>query len=643
MTDANHIDNAMGSSQAGTADGTSADVVLINQLFEWLHEAEAAPSESNWRTEASESYDFYAGKQDSSEVLEKLAEQKRPALVYNTILPKINMLCGLAAQGNRTPYLFPVGTEDQALTDIMNGAYKHYRLKTRSKRVENECFEHTVKAGRSFMHYWIGGENPFKPEIKCKRIPGRDVFLDPLSKEYDLSDARYIFVDKWFSKEDLKALFPGIETSTVSQSPSSGTEVPSFYDAVTDKYRVTECWYRKYSKVVWFVNPLTGKVENASPVQFRRFKQALAQGIPNQEGQVIPFEGEIKAVMRMSKKIFYAIFSGSQIIEQGESPYKSKNFPYILFGAYKDEDENKWFSVIEMMKDPQKGRNQMRRQLLHMLNTSPKGILIHEVGAIANEDEYDARSSEPNYRLVVNPNALEKVKFSQQPQINPIYSQLDSTFEQDIKDTSGVQDSLLGIQTSSREPGITVRMRQETGIAVLHVLFENFRDSRLQAARFLVDMIQQYMTQEEMIRIEGQEGVQLMQVNTQTNPQMPGFNDITAGEYDFVMDEAVENTTMRMAIAQMLTEFAQNNPGSIPPQLIMEYSDLPVSARNQVAAYQQEQQQAQAQAEEAAFEREKELLLIKEGMDLDKTKMKVDADIEKSKNKETARPTKTKA
>jgi hypothetical protein len=257
------------------------------------------------------------------------------------------------------------------------------------------------------------------------------------------------------------------------------------------------------------------------------------------------------------------------------------------------------------MKDPQRTLNTTRRQLVYLLQTLPKGLLIHEIGAILNIDEYEARASDPNFHLEVAKGSFDKVKFLQQPKISPIYNMFDAICVQAIKDVSGAQDSLMGIQTTSREPGITVKARLETGIAVLYILFDNFRESRFNSGKLLISLIQQYVSDAEVVRIEGEKGVQLMQINTQLNPQVEGFNDISAGEFDYVVSETAETMTIRAATAQMLVDFSQNQPGIIPPDIIMEYTDLPFSAKQRVKAH---WEAVQAQQKEEA-DREYELRL----------------------------------
>lgn len=185
----------------------------------------------------------------------------------------------------------------------------------------------------------------------------------------------------------------------------------------------------------------------------------------------------------------------------------------------------------------------------------------------------------------------------------------------------------MGIQQTSREPGVTVQLRQQTGLAVLYILFDNFKESRLEAGRLLLSMIQQYITEPEMIRIQGPEGQQLIQINTQTNPQSKGFNDISAGEYDLEVEETVENATMRLATAQILTEFSQNNPGSVPPDIILEYANIPFTVKMRV----REAWEAQAQREQENLDADRALEITKLSVQTGLEKEKIAASVEAAK------------
>lgn len=563
-------------------DTTQADVDLLNKLQEWLKEAEGSNAEIKFREEYIEDNKFYAGDQDTNEVKSELIDKQRPNTTYNIILPKINMLTGLAAQSHRSPYVFPVTTEDEAMTELMNGVLKHYRRKLDLLDREVDSFDKAIKGGRCYLHLYVSNENPFKSELKAVIIDGNKCLPDPTSTEYDMSDARYFFADEWFGKDTIMSRWPQmIEEDFTTMSSNANAAGPNYYDTVKNMYRISQCWYFKYEKMCWFKDPRTQIAKSVTPAQW-----AILEAGYKETQQPAP-----QMLTATNRRCYFAIFSGTKILDQGASPYTHNKIPYILFGAYRSDYENRWFSVINMMKDPQRGLNTIRRQLVHLLQTLPKGILVHEVGAIINIDEYETRSSDPSFHLELGKDAMTKYKFEQQPQISPIYGQLDGMFVQSTKDTSGIQDSLMGEQTSSREPGVTVRLRQETGVAVLHILFHNLRKSRLLSCKMLLSMIQQYVTDQEIIRIEGEEGTKLQAINSQMNPGSEGFNDVSYLEYDMDIDEVADNATMRSAILEMLMNFSQNNPGTIPPDLIFEYSDLPISAKLRVREYNKQEQE----------------------------------------------------
>jgi len=128
----------------------------------------------------------------------------------------------------------------------------------------------------------------------------------------------------------------------------------------------------------------------------------------------------------------------------------------------------------------------------------------------------------------------------------------------------------------------------------------------------LFSFIQQYITNERIIRIEGQEGQQLLQqLNTQSDPNSPGFNDITIGKYDFYIEEGIETINSRNSIAQMLIDMSHQNPGSIPPELIIEYSGAPFTVVQKLKQFSALQQQGAQQAEKERAEREEALEMAK--------------------------------
>lgn len=593
-----------------STDLSEDDVRLLDKVTNWLKQSEGSDAEANWLTVSEEDYAFYAGNQDSAEVLTALADQKRPALVYNEIKPKVDVVIGLAGQNRQLPSAFPIERNDEALVELANGVIKFFRRETKLAENEMTCFEHAVKSGRSLLHFYVDDSNPFEPAIKTRFVHGRNFKLDPRSVCYDMSDARFLFLDFWYDKEEIMLRYPDFDPDRVTQLQASDGTSPMFYNAVDNTYRVTECWYKETEEVYWITNPVTGKVEKLDVDSFKKLKESLAKGIKLPNGQFV-VDQNFQGIKRYGTVYKYVIFSNYYIFAKGRSKHRWEGFPDVLFAGYKHDTENRWFGLITMMKDPQKGVNTMRRQMQHLLQTSPKGIMIHEVGAVLDIEAYESRSSEPTYHMEVAAGAIEKVKFTSQPQISPVYGQLMDVDKQFLKDVCGIQNDTLGIQTYSREPGITTQLRQGQNIAILFLLLDNFKQSRLLATRILFSFIQQYVTTQRVIRIEGQNGQQLLQINSQSNPESTDFNDITLGQYDMYIDEGIETVNSRNSIAQMLIELNHNNPGSVPPDIITDYSGAPYSVVQQLKQYTASMQQANMQATKEKEQREETLERMK--------------------------------
>lgn len=585
----------------------------FNKVMEWLQESENSTSETMYRTEADEDYKFYAGDQDTAMVKAALKDANRPNSTFNEVKPKIDMLIGLAAQVKYDGYIVPVGEEDEPLAELMQGTLLHYRKKLKLGRKELDCFEHSTKSGRSLLYFRIDTSDPYKPKIVPTRIPGYNFSVDPASLEYDLSDAKYLFVWAWIDEEDIKGIDPDIDITNLSNE-SGGSGMPAFYDTLTGKYRVCTCWYRKWELKFHIVNPFTQEPEALTKNQYKAFNKAALEGIDAGEDGILKVDEPVPYVKGYAVTYKYMTFSGSYLLDAGRSPHKDEvEFPAVLYGAYKDDNNNRWFSAITVQKDPQRSMNVMRRQLVHLLQTLPKGILMHEVGAIVDIEEYEKKSSNPNYHMEVNIGKLDAIKFEKQPSISPLYQQLDEVMRSSMKDSSGINDDLMGAYTSSREPGVTVSLRKESNLAVLFILFNNYRESRLSGNRKLLFLIQQYSTEQEIVRIMGEDGAELISINSQMNPQNEGWNDVTAGEFDLEMEETVETTTYRTAVAEMLTDLNHNNPGSIPLDVIMDYMNLPFTTKRRIREYWEAQQKLEQENIDA--DRALEIMKIKEGGD----------------------------
>lgn len=614
---------------------------LLNTFVDWLAFAETSSPENKWRTQAKEDYQFYAGKQDSAATLQKLRADKRPNPVYNEIKPKVDTLVGLAAQLKLDMSVLPTEATDSQIAEVMSATFKYFRNKMTSADVELECFEHVAKAGRSLLGHFIDTENPFKPVIKNWRVENGRYWVDPDSRDYPgMMDAKFLFVDRWLTFDEIKATTPDfdqVQAQNHQLHMRDNNPTLIFFDEKNEKIRVVEIWYRIQRQVAWFINPITQEPENIPLEDWPAYVKSLLAGVPLPSGEVFQLAEEKipEHIVKSKKVVKYAIFTGNRILERGDNPYQGYNedkFPYSLYAGYRDDEDNVWFGLTTMMKSPQRGLNTIMRQLILLLNSSPKGMLMHEDGAVLNIEEYKRRGSAADFDLKLDKGALtnNKVKFKDQPQIPQIYQQLIEVQSGFMKDLSGIQDVFLGVQAGSREPGITAQLRQQSGLAVLFIIFDNYRKSRLHSSLQLLSFIQQYIKSTEILRIEPNAAPFVINEVGEATGEV--LNDIGAGTYDLFIEEALEGTTMRLATAKLLADFAQNNPGSIPPDVLLDQTDVGHSIKERVRAVGDQQAEANAQKAQDDSDLEWGKILIK----ADKEPTRENIDKAKAESKKTS-------
>ncbi len=582
------------------------DMSLLIQYQQWLNNTERSTPEGEWRKSASEDYRFYAGKQDTQEVLNELMSQKRPNSIFNEIKPKVDTLIGLAAQLRINPAVLPTEDSDAQLAEILGTAFKFYRREMKAEDLELECFEHTAKVGRSLQGYFIDTSNPFDPVIKSYRVESGRFWLDADSRDYPgMLDGKYLFIDNWLNIDEVQAFYPDFNAQSAQMNKGMATSNAAggidptlrvgqiWFDENNNKFRIIELWYRIFVQTAWFINPLTNQPESMPFKDWPKYVKALKEGIPistdKKTGEVERFQSDLppEMVVRPKKVVKFAIFSGNEILDRGLNPYKGfneNNFPYTLYAGYRDDEEDIWFGIIKMMKDPQRGFNTIMRQLIHLLNSAPKGMLMHEEGAVLNIQEYKDRGSAANFDLKLQKGALanKKVQFTTQTQIPQIYENLLSRYSDLMKNLSGIQDVFLGVAAGSREPGITSQLRQQSGLAVLFVIFDNFRRARIHSGKQLLSFIQQYITGTKMLRIDP---IAAPVVLNGVNPDGTILNDISVGKFDLMVEEALEGSSMKMANAKILAEFAQNNPGAIPADVLLDQTNISFSAKQRIREF----------------------------------------------------------
>ena len=583
---------------------------------------------------------FYRGDQWDAVDLARLQKAARPALTINKILSTVNTILGeqstrrmdiqYKARAEATQdSAFALTKLAMAICDVNKFDWK-----------ESEVFADGVIEERGYFDIRITFDRNIQGEIDTSVLDPRDVIVDPDAKTYDPEGWKEVFITRWLSIDEIAVEFgqdkadevrayvglsdtfgPDSIRYDLGNSFGSGYEIGAQTIIDEDRrdfvtaVRVIERQWRKNTVVYSLVDPVTGQFRDLPPETKQHEAEALAQ--------------KFQTFMhrRTVRKVRWTVTADHVLLHDNWSPYSSFTvipyFPYFRRGRPT--------GVVTNLISPQEQLNKVRSQILHIVNTTansgwkvPKGSLIG-----MTVDELAVRGSETGLVIEYNSERGEPDKI----QPNPIPTGLDrvaQTCEMDVKEISGVSDTMLGME-SAEVSGVALQSKEGRGQVQMQVVMDNLARTRDLIARKLMELIQAYYTNTRKIVIERRDQIggperEEMVVN---DPQPNGTitNDVTIGEYDIAINTMPPRDTYNDSqFAEVLNMRSVGVP--IPAYHVVRYSHLAqkdqiaeelksmegLSADPKQQEIQQIQQQLmlkQAQAEVAKLEAEVEEIRTK--------------------------------
>lgn len=153
---------------------------------------------------------FALGDQWSKDDLNQLASLKITPVTDNRIAPNIFLLTGLERQ-NRTDFkAFPQGDEDSLKAEIASALLKDSIRRSDFSYKSSDQFKDGITCGESHLELYLDFTDSLINGKPCwRKCDGDAIFPDPASREYDFSDARFVYkIKSAVSLDDLVNLYP---------------------------------------------------------------------------------------------------------------------------------------------------------------------------------------------------------------------------------------------------------------------------------------------------------------------------------------------------------------------------------------------------------------------------------------------------
>lgn len=324
------------------------------------------------------------------QVKEELQRSKKPALTYNEILPKLNILYSQFLENLFEPSVSPrrSGTATAA-----------YVLKALLKHIMDLC-DGNYEDAQTFLDGITGGigniaverdykNNPLSGDIILRRISPFDVLWDWGSSDYNPDKSCRFVTEKWYwTKEQMLLEYPKkpeeINTGGLTEPDNYDTDDITgkqagtggdYEDAVlrsdsaTDRseirrsskqYEVKQTWWKKHERGPVFIDRVTEKKIVISSAK-GAMEQAKARVALEKERYLIRDE--------INESLVSTTYSGAVMLEEKVNPNGPNCTKYPIRRYFPYYFDGVWFGPVDNLKDPQREVNKRMSQTLHAINS----------------------------------------------------------------------------------------------------------------------------------------------------------------------------------------------------------------------------------------------------------------------------------
>lgn len=480
----------------------------------------AVSAYSKLHKEMKEDFEYVQGKQWEDSDVHELSLQGIDALTINKVKPIIKLISGIERQSKSDFVAFPEGGEDSIKAEVVTRLMKNV---TKTSGVENklsEQFKHGVISGSCYIEPYIDySYDLINGELRFKKISALDVFPDPDTKEYDLSDARFVIKLSWgLSRDQLLTLFPDKEkvienmventTLNISQMSNAGPTTQYFgynaqkegtdllRDDPNDKYDLIDYYYKELQDKYFVAEPNKGILE---PKESKEEAEAIAAQVPS-----------ALVIKRKIPVIVLCQVVGDQIMSESTVwSYPSwRSYPLIPFYAewISEELGNKVHNiqgVVRTIKDLQREFNKRRTQELRHLNSSANSGFDVEEGQYSPDELAKLKKfgSSPGVVAVRRKGTPPLSRITPMP-LSQGHAQLAEENAQDLKEASGVNPDLLANDSMSQS-GRAILLKQRQGLVMVQEMLDNFAMTKKMVGKFILSQIKEIFTIESAMKILG--------------------------------------------------------------------------------------------------------------------------------------------
>jgi hypothetical protein len=557
------------------------------RLGDWWYQSRVYHAEN--RQEMATDEDFADGIQWTEEDKAVLQERGQAPLVFNECKPAIEWICGTERRSRVDWKVHPRTDEDRVPAERKTKLLKYLSDVNRAPWHRSRAFREAATAGLGWIETGIRGNADREP-LFVRSESWRNMWYDPISREFDLSDARFLHRARILDLDVAGAMFPWAKetilkaSGTLEQIASHASddffESQLYYDAdashtvvVADALSARELGRRRVIPMVetWYRIPAQVQIvrgwDRYDGLEYDETNGEMKEA--TETGDLILFNA-----IRMRMRCAVGIEDG-QLLQDLPTPYRHQRYPFVPVWGYRRARDGKPYGVLRNARDPQEDLNKRRSKALYILSSNR---------VIMDEDAVDEEEHGNVEEIVADPSGVIRKKRGSDFTLETDRGLAREHVEMGIQDseyirqTSGVTGENLGLESNATS-GKAIMARQNQGSVVTTTLFDNLRLAIQISGELQLSNVEQFYSWEKVIRITNERGKpEFVNING-ANPETGELEDpITASQADFIVEETPFHETVRQAMFEQMSDMVAKQPAEIAIQLldmVFELSDLP--------------------------------------------------------------------
>ncbi len=583
----------------GTGGDGGRDIALVRQMNEDFQLT--ISRDARWRRQASENIQFLLNDSWPMGELQKLEDERRPALSFNIIRPFINIFVGMQLAADTNIQVIATEPENDDTSGALEKQIRHIEFRSNYSVTKAACFMDGLVMGRGWREGYLDfSENPYG-ELKYRYVWPHHIRFDNYSKAPNLSDSRYLFRAKWFRPKDFRRLFPDAfpgrgsgthvrpalfaswQEEEAKSRPASNNWVAVSDSSMGHRLLVVEYWWREMTRRWFAIN-----TRRAAWEEFKTRAEAdeFAQG-----------NTDMIVVDRDKPVIRYILSSGDRFLSEAmDSPYGDRTFPYFPFLPYNAHGET--HGVVEDMKDAQRMLNKTMSQVLHMLNQAANRTLMIPEGSVQDPQNAVRQFNTAGGHLVFD-QAVGTPEWADPPKA-PVehFAIIDRVFSL-AEHITGFTPALQGRAAGSREPAKAAAQRKQQSSHVLGPVVHAWLKSEETRGLWTIDAAQKLLPEPHTIRVindqadPDEERIQTVQLNQpiETDEGIVIKNDITVGQYDVRIDHIEAQASVRQESLALLVDMARGGAPVPTDAIVRLMPGIPVKIKTGMIKQIKEMQQ----------------------------------------------------